>query len=128
VDLSTAPARLAGGSNIGAVADDAGFHRLGIFGGDVLTSTVQTGFGGGTVPGGWPNGRRFGDDVVDIACAQLLHSRIPARFQHAPLYIEAGHNDIYNEETLTSVTDYLQEFVRSASEAHGKLSLDASPD
>jgi hypothetical protein len=72
VDLSTAPARLAGGSNIGAVADDAGFHRLGIFGGDVLTSTVQTGFGGGTVPGGWPNGRRFGDDVVDIAVIAVL--------------------------------------------------------
>ena len=70
----------------------------------------------------------FDDEEIDIACAQLLHSRIPARFQHAPLYIEAGHNDIYNEETLTSVTDYLQEFVRSASEAHGKLSLDASPD
>jgi hypothetical protein len=70
----------------------------------------------------------FDDEEIDIACAQLLHSRIPARFQHAPLYIEAGHNDIYNEETLTSVTDYLQEFVRSASEAHGKLSSDASPD
>ncbi|MES2593991.1 MAG: DUF4331 domain-containing protein [Verrucomicrobiota bacterium] len=72
VDLSTAPARLAGGSSIGAAASDAGFHRLGIFGGDTLTSTVQAGFGGGTVPGGWPNGRRFGDDVVDIAVIALL--------------------------------------------------------
>lgn len=66
VDLSTAPARLTGEN------DDPGFHRLGIFGGDVLTSQVQTGFGGGTVPGGWPNGRRFGDDVVDIAVCALL--------------------------------------------------------
>lgn len=66
VDLSTGPARLAGDR------DDDGFHRLGIFGGDVLTSSVQNGFGSGTVPGGWPNGRRFGDDVVDIAVCALL--------------------------------------------------------
>jgi len=70
----------------------------------------------------------FDDDVVDIACAQLLHSRIPARFAHAPLYIEAAHNDIYREETVNSVTDYLQEFVRASSEAHGKLSSSASRD
>lgn len=64
VDLSTAPARLAG------PPDDPGFHRLSVFGGDALTSTVQPGLPGfppGTIPGGWPNGRRFGDDVLDIA-------------------------------------------------------------
>lgn len=73
VDLSTGPCRLAGGgTNNTANADDAGFSRLSIFGGDVLTSTVQTGFGNGTVPGGWPNGRRFGDDVVDIAVTALV--------------------------------------------------------
>ena len=66
VDLSTAAARLAGNP------DDTGFHRLGIFGGDTLTSTVQDGFGGGTVAGGWPNGRRFGDDVLDIAVIAVL--------------------------------------------------------
>ena len=44
------------------VSGDAGFHRLGFLGGD----TLATG-GGQTIPGGWPNGRRFGDDVVDIA-------------------------------------------------------------
>lgn len=67
VDLSTRPARLAGNP------DDDGFHRLSIFGGDVLKSTVQPGFfGNGTVPGGWPNGRRFGDDVLDIAVIALL--------------------------------------------------------
>ena len=26
----------------------------------------------GVVPGGWPNGRRFGDDVVDIAVTALI--------------------------------------------------------
>lgn len=74
VDLSTAPARLAGGGpDFVANPDDAGFSRLGIFGGDTLTSTVQTGFfNNGTVPGGWPNGRRFGDDVVDIAVTAIL--------------------------------------------------------
>jgi hypothetical protein len=63
IDLSTGPAHLAGSSS---------FNRLGIFGGDTLTSKVQTGFGNGTVPGGWPNGRRFGDDVLGIAVIALL--------------------------------------------------------
>ena len=72
VDLSTAAARLAGGTAVGAAADDAGFHRLGIFGGDTLTSAIQPGFGSGTLPGGWPNGRRFGDDVLDIAVIAIL--------------------------------------------------------
>jgi Domain of unknown function (DUF4331) len=73
VDLSTAPCRLAGGGAAHpTVPDDSGFSRLGIFGNDVLTSSVQEGFGAGTVPGGWPNGRRFGDDVVDIAVSALL--------------------------------------------------------
>jgi hypothetical protein len=53
--------------------DDAGFSRLSIFGNDVLQSTIQDPFGnGGLVPGGWPNGRRFGDDVVDIAVSALI--------------------------------------------------------
>jgi hypothetical protein len=73
VDLSTGPARLAGGgANHPTNPDDAGFSRLSIFGGDTLTSSVQAGFGNGTVPGGWPNGRRFGDDVLDIAVTALI--------------------------------------------------------
>ena len=73
VDLSTGPCRLAGGGpNHPTNKDDPGYSRLGIFGGDVLTSTIQPGFGGGVVPGGWPNGRRFGDDVVDIAVTALI--------------------------------------------------------
>ena len=63
VDLTTGPARLAG---------EAGFDRLGVFGGDVLKSTAQDPFNnGGFIPGGWPNGRRFGDDVLDIALIAL---------------------------------------------------------
>ena len=65
VDLSTGPAHLADNS-------DTSFNRLSIFGGDTLTSSVQMGFGNGVIPGGWPNGRRFGDDVVAIAVVALL--------------------------------------------------------
>jgi hypothetical protein len=58
VDLTTPPAKLAG---------QRGFNRLSVFGNDVLPSTRT----GGNVAGGWPNGRRFGDDVVDIAIIAL---------------------------------------------------------
>ena len=74
VDLSTRKVRFAGGGpNDPANPDDPGFSRLSIFGGDVLKSKIQDPFGnGGFIPGGWPNGRRFGDDVVDIAIDALL--------------------------------------------------------
>jgi hypothetical protein len=48
VNTGTGPVRL---------ASQAGFSRLGFIGGDTT----------GGVSGGWPNGRRLGDDVVDIA-------------------------------------------------------------
>lgn len=51
VATTTGPVRLSG---------DDGFSRLGFIGGD-LTADM------GGVSSGWPNGRRFGDDVVDIA-------------------------------------------------------------
>ena len=74
VDLSTGPVRVAGsGPGHPVNPDDAGFSRLGVFGGDVLQSAIQDPFGnGGLIPGGWPNGRRFGDDVVDIAVSALI--------------------------------------------------------
>lgn len=74
VDLSTNEARLAGGGpDYAPNPDDPGFSRLSIFGGDTLKSTVQVGFfNNGTVPGGWPNGRRFGDDVLDIAVDAIV--------------------------------------------------------
>ena len=73
VDLSTGSARLAGGGPQHPTnPDDPGFSRLSIFGGDVLISAIQPGFGNGVIPGGWPNGRRFGDDVVDIAVTALI--------------------------------------------------------
>jgi hypothetical protein len=74
VDLSTGPVRVAGSGAAHPVnPDDAGFSRLSIFGGDTLQSAIQDPFGnGGQIPGGWPNGRRFGDDVVDIAVSALI--------------------------------------------------------
>jgi len=74
VDLSTVAARQAGnGEGAPTAASDDGFSRMSIFGGDTLQSSVQTGlFGNGTIAGGWPNGRRFGDDVVDIAVSALV--------------------------------------------------------
>jgi hypothetical protein len=100
VDLSTAPARLAGGGATDpANPDDAGFSRLSIFGGDVLTSQVQAGFGGGVVPGGWPNGRRFGDDVVDIAVTALISDlRVSPPIIRGPAGDNVDKNDIaYNK-------------------------------
>ena len=53
VDTSTEPVRLAG---------QAGFDRLSVFGGDTTTAGK---------PSGWPNGRRLGDDVIDIALTAI---------------------------------------------------------
>jgi Domain of unknown function (DUF4331) len=76
VDLSTPGVRFAGsGPNSLTNPDDPGFSRLGIFGTppDVLQSQIQDPFqNGGLIPGGWPNGRRFGDDVVDIAVTAII--------------------------------------------------------
>ena len=79
-----------------------GFSRLGIFGGDALTSTVQPGFcDSGTVPGGWPNGRRFGDDVVDIAVTAIisdLRDRPTRRSDSADGIDNVSKNDsVYNK-------------------------------
>jgi hypothetical protein len=52
VNTTTDPVRLAG---------QTGFSRLGFIGGDTTNG----------VSGGWPNGRRLGDDVVDIALTAI---------------------------------------------------------
>ncbi|MDX1932469.1 MAG: DUF4331 domain-containing protein [Capsulimonadales bacterium] len=53
VSTQTDPVRLPG---------TAGFSRFGFLGGDTVSEP-----GGQVRSGGWPNGRRLGDDVVDIA-------------------------------------------------------------
>jgi hypothetical protein len=100
VDLSTAACRLAGGGpNHPTNPDDPGYSRLGIFGGDFLISKIQPGFGGGMVPGGWPNGRRFGDDVVDIAVTALISDlRVSPPVINGPAGDGVDHNDMaYNK-------------------------------
>ncbi len=100
VDLSTAGVRLAGGgADHPTTPDDPGFSRLSIFGGDTLLSTVQEGFGGGVVPGGWPNGRRFGDDVLDIAITAAISDlrTLPPKIQ-GPVGDGVDHNDqVFNK-------------------------------
>lgn len=58
VDTSTGPVPLAG---------QADFNRLSVFGGDTTND----------VPSGWPNGRRFGDDVIDIALTAVAAGAVP---------------------------------------------------
>jgi hypothetical protein len=57
VDTTTPAVRLAG---------QAGFSRFGFAGGDTTTDSA-----GRIKPSGWPNGRRLGDDVVDIALTAI---------------------------------------------------------
>jgi hypothetical protein len=88
VDLSTPPVRLAGGGANNP--DDTGFSRLSIFGGDTLMSTLT----GGAVPGGWPNGRRFGDDVVDIGVTALISDlRVSPPIVRGPAGDNVNSND-----------------------------------
>jgi Domain of unknown function (DUF4331) len=113
VDLSTGPARLAGGKNPGAVPDDAGFSRLSIFGGDTLVSKIQPGFGNGTVSGGWPNGRRFGDDPVDIGVIALLSD-----LRVSPPQIFTGSNNI--DRVTSNDIGYNKVFPYAATPLNGR--------
>lgn len=122
VDLSTDPVRLAGnGSGAADNPDDMGFSRLSIFGGDILESQtaghpfrLRSEFlglppGKFFVPGGWPNGRRFGDDVVDIAIIALLSDlRNPANLKINDPFMgnydgvtgnELGYNKVFPYES-----------------------------
>jgi hypothetical protein len=113
VDLSTVPARRAGGgANNIALADDAGFSRLSIFGGDVLESPRAghpfrlpgSAIGADAtkfyVPGGWPNGRRFGDDVIDIGVTAVISDlrQVPLTIRSADGIDNVSSNDsVYNK-------------------------------
>ena len=98
VDLSTPVARLAGGgSGHATTPDDPGFSRLSVFGGDTLLSSFQ----GTEVPGGWPNGRRFGDDVIDIAVTAVI-SDLTASIVRGP----AGDNVDTNDMAYNKVFPY----------------------
>ena len=120
VDLSTDPVRLAGnGATDATNPDDAGFSRLSIFGGDVLESraaghpfrlpsqVLGQPAGKFFVPGGWPNGRRFGDDVVDIAVIALTSDlRDPNNLKVNPLNFTNVDGVTSNELGFSKVFPY----------------------
>ena len=81
VDTTTGPVHAAG---------ESGFNRLGFIGGDTLTTAS-----GATVPGGWPNGRRLGDDVVDVALTAVASG--PSYRTVTVVGDNIDHNDqVYN--------------------------------
>lgn len=99
VDLSTPPARLAGGGpNHPTTPDDPGYSRLSVFGGDTLLSALTN----GQVAGGWPNGRRFGDDVVDIGVSAVASDLRPT----PPVIRVAGDNVDKNDAVYNKVMPY----------------------
>ena len=120
VDLSTDPIRLAGnGPTDPKNPDDAGFSRLSIFGGDIQESRAAghpfrlpsqvLGLPAGKffVPGGWPNGRRFGDDVVDIAVIALTSDlRDPNNLKVNPLNFMNVDGVTANELGFSKVFPY----------------------
>ena len=72
------------------VSGEVGFNRLSFIGGDTIAngSSVQ-------IPAGWPNGRRFGDDVVDIALTAVASG--PGYSTITLVGDNADHNDqVYN--------------------------------
>jgi hypothetical protein len=77
VDTTTEPVKLAG---------QVGFNRLSVIGGDV---------------GGWPNGRRVGDDVVDIAL-----SAVASGPTYASITV-VGDNVPANDQVYHQVFPYL---------------------
>ena len=86
VDTTTGPVRVSG---------EEGFSRLGFVGGDTVTNG-----GGAAIPAGWPNGRRFGDDVVDIALTAVASG---------PTYtsiIPVGDNVAMNDQVYNRVFPY----------------------
>ncbi len=89
VDTSTRPAKLAG------TDDDEGFSRLSVFGDDTLINE-----NGDTVAGGFPNGRRFGDDVLDIAIIALVGDQLPLDDAKAAADDKVTENDISFNKTF----------------------------
>lgn len=86
VDTTTPPVRLAG---------DSGFSRFGFAGGDTTTDSA-----GHVLSSGWPNGRRLGDDVVDIALTAVASG--PG---YAPVTV-VGDNIAANDQPYHRVFPY----------------------
>lgn len=82
VNTATGPVKLPG---------QAGFSRLSLLGGDLATGNA-----GVTAAGGWPNGRRIGDDTVDIALTAV-----------SALTLDLGDNVNANDQVYHQVFPYL---------------------
>ncbi len=81
VDTTSTPAHVSG---------EMGFSRLSFLGGDTVTNSA-----GARIPGGWPNGRRLGDDVVDIALTAVASG--PTYTSLTVVGDNIDHNDqVYN--------------------------------
>jgi hypothetical protein len=77
------------------VAGEAGFNRLSFIGGDTVADENDV-----QIPAGWPNGRRFGDDVVDIALTAVASG---PTFQTITV---VGDNVAANDQTYNRTFPY----------------------
>jgi hypothetical protein len=82
VDTTTGPVPLPG---------QVGFNARGFFGGDTIAGQSS----------GWPNGRRIGDDVIDIALTALANGPSFSSFQ------VIGDNVAANDQLYNQVFPYL---------------------
>ena len=72
------------------VAGETGFNRLSFIGGDTIANGANL-----QIPAGWPNGRRFGDDVTDIALTAIASG--PSFSTITPVGDNIAANDqVYN--------------------------------
>jgi len=86
VDTTTDPVTLAGQTS---------FNRLGFIGGDTTTAAD-----GKVKSGGWPNGRRLGDDVIDIALTAVASGP-----SYSPVNL-VGDNIARNDQDYHQVFPY----------------------
>lgn len=91
VDTTTPPVKLAG---------QAGFSRFGFAGGDTTTDSS-----GRIKSSGWPNGRRLGDDVVDIALTAVASGPAYTTVTVVGDNI-AGNDQLYNQVFPYSATPH----------------------
>ncbi len=92
VDTTTGPVPVAG---------DATFSRFGFAGGDTVTNGA-----GRAISSGWPNGRRAGDDVVDVALTAVASG--PSYGDETTQVVTVvGDNVPANDQTYNRVFPYL---------------------
>lgn len=102
VDTSTDPVNVAG---------NPGFNRLSFIGGEFATKNNGATTTG--VPAGWPNGRRLGDDVVDIALIAIANGPMDDPNKFIALNDNVDHNDVpYHQVFPYAATPHSGTFIR----------------